>query len=149
MLRALTSQDLLWGSNTPEKPSFFEAENDFVRRSSGKKEEDEVGGRFPRPPAFPPPPPPPEEGLKIALRAAAAEEVGFRLEEAEDEELGSSTARRSQRHKGQKPVKCSCGWRSQEVEGRCGCSSCCCCNNGGGAAATEESVVGFITENGD
>lgn len=43
VLRALTSQDLRCGSKTPENPSFFEAENDFVRRSSGKNEAEEDG----------------------------------------------------------------------------------------------------------
>jgi hypothetical protein len=64
--------------------------------------------------------------------------VGLREEEEEatEEVLGSSTARRSQRHEGQKPVKCSSGWRSQEVEGRWGC---------GGWGG---SVVGFITGSG-
>lgn len=77
-------------------------------------------------------------GLKMALRAAAAvEEVGgFREEEAEVVE-GCKTASRSQRHEGQKPVKFSSGWRSQEVEGRWGCGG-----FGGG------SVVGFITGGG-
>lgn len=75
----------------------MEAEKDWVRRSSGRKE-DEEGGRRLRGPA---------EGRKMALSAAAAvEEVGgLRAEvEAEEEELGSRTARRSQRHEGQKPV---------------------------------------------
>lgn len=84
----------------------MEAEKDLVRRSSGKKE-DEVGGRLERPET------PEEDGRKMALRAAAAvEEVGgFREEEEEAAVLllGSSTARRSHRHKGQKPVKLSCG----------------------------------------
>lgn len=34
----LTSQDFLWGSKIRPKASFLEAENDLVRRSSGKKE---------------------------------------------------------------------------------------------------------------
>lgn len=79
MFLALTSQEWRWGSKTPENPSFFEAENDFVRRSSGKKEgfvfvvgfEDSLLVK--------------EEGtLKIALRAAAAVEEdvdGLREEE--------------------------------------------------------------------
>lgn len=50
MLRTRTSQDLRWGSK-PEpkklKASFLEAENDFVRRSSGKNEVglEGLGGR--------------------------------------------------------------------------------------------------------
>jgi hypothetical protein len=60
----LTSQDLLCGSNAPrEKASAFDAENDFVLRSSGKNEPEE------------------EEGLKIALRAAE-EDGGFLEEDA-------------------------------------------------------------------
>lgn len=34
----LTSQDFLWGSKERPNASFFEAENDFVRRSSGINE---------------------------------------------------------------------------------------------------------------
>lgn len=113
MFRTLTSQDFLCGSNTPEKPSFLEAEKDLVRRSSGKKEVGRV--------LVEEAPPPPMGGLKMALRAAAAvEEVGGLREVEEEEEEGSKTASRSQRHEGQNPVKCSSGWRSQEVEGRLG-----------------------------
>lgn len=77
-----------------------------MRRSSGKND-DELGGLLLRPPA-----PELEEGLKMALSAAAAVEEmgGLRAEEEEAaEELGSSTARRSQRHMGQNPVKFSSG----------------------------------------
>ena len=80
----------------------------------------------------------------MALRAAAVdeEEVGGLREDEAEEELGSRTARRSQRHEGQKPVKCSSGWRSQD--GLCGCGG-----NGGsaaaGAAAGSVVVLGFIT----
>lgn len=117
MLRPLTSQDFRCGSNVPEKPSFLEAENDLVRRSSGKNEV--VGGRLLlllllRWEV---------EERKIALRAAAAvEEVGGLRVEDEEEALlfGSRPARRSQRHEGQKPVKFSCGCWGQEVEGRLG-----------------------------
>lgn len=39
-----TSQDFLCGSNDDRpKASFFEAENDLVRRSSGKNEDEEAG----------------------------------------------------------------------------------------------------------
>jgi len=75
-----------------------------VRRSSGKREDEvavlEVGGRRWE-----------VEGRKMALRAAAAvEEVGgLRVEEVVEVLFGSRTARRSQRHEGQKPVKTSCG----------------------------------------
>lgn len=74
-----------------------------MRRSSGKSDEDvvvEVGGRRWE-----------VEGRKMALRAAAAvEEVGgLRVEEVVEVLFGSRTARRSQRHEGQKPVKTSCG----------------------------------------
>lgn len=93
-----------------KKPSFFEAEKDLVRRSSGRnKEEDGVAAAM--------------EDLKMALMAAAAVEV-LREEEQEEEAPfveGSRTARRSQRQEGQKPVKFSSGWRSQYVEGRWGC----------------------------
>ena len=89
------------------------------------------------------------EGRKMALRAAAAvEEVGgLRAAEEEELELGSSTARRSQRHEGQKPVKFSCGWRSQEVEGRWGWRSCGGGGgNGGGGNDGGGWVVGFMNE---
>jgi hypothetical protein len=47
VLRPRTSHDLRCGSNAPAKSSFLEAEKDLVRRSSGKKELDEVvGGRL-------------------------------------------------------------------------------------------------------
>ena len=45
----------------------------------------------------------------MALRAAVAVCLREEEEEAAAEVLGSSTARRSQRHEGQKPVKCSSG----------------------------------------
>lgn len=108
MLRPRTSQDFRCGSKKAERASFLEAEKDLVRRSSGRKEA-EGGGRREA-----------AAGRNMALSAAAAvEDVGgFREEVAEEEELGSRTARRSQRHEGQKPVKFSVGWRSQEVEGR-------------------------------
>lgn len=79
----------------------------------------------------------------MALSAAAVdeEEVGGLREDEEEEELGSRTARRSQRHEGQKPVKCSSGWRSQEVEGLCGCGG----SGGSAAAAGSVVVLGFIT----
>lgn len=88
-----------------KKPSFLEAEKDLVRRSSGRNEdeEEEEGAAA-------------AEGLKMALMAAVAVE-GLR-EEEEPLLEGSRTARRSQRQEGQKPVKCSSGWLSQEVEGR-------------------------------
>lgn len=81
MFRTLTSQEWRWGSKTPEKPSFFEAENDLVRRSSGKKVvlDFVVGFEVSMLVAE-------DDGtLKMALRAAAAveEEVdGLREEEA-------------------------------------------------------------------
>lgn len=125
VFRALTSHDLRWGSNTPEKPSFFEAENDFVRRSSGKKEEEGLVGT-----------------RKMALIAAAAAEEGAAALEGrreEEAEEGSRVTRRSQRHEGQKPVNCSVGWRSQLKEERWGCNGGC----GGGC-----SVLGFIAGGG-
>lgn len=65
-----------------------------------------------------------EERLKMAIRAEAAaeEEGGLREKEevAEAEEEGSKMVRRSQRHEGQWPVKCSLGWQSQEAEGQLG-----------------------------
>ena len=83
----------------------------------------------------------------MALSAAVAVEVvaamgGLREEEAAAEEEGSRTARRSQRHEGQKPVKCSSGWRSQEVEGRWGCGG---CGGGANAGGGGGSTLGFIT----
>lgn len=145
VLRTRTSQDFLCGSKMPEKkPSFLDAENDLVRRSSGRKAEADAGGGGLE-----------EEGLKRALRAeAAAEEGGLREEEEaeaeaagaaeEEEEEGSKSARRSQRHEGQKPVKCSSGWRSQVR--RWGCGGCGGWNWGSGGGGG--SVVGFITGGG-
>jgi hypothetical protein len=86
----------------------LEAEKDLVRRSSGKKELDEVvGGRLLLLRWE-------VEGRKMALSAAAAvEEVGgLRVVEVEEEDallllFGSRSERRSKRHEGQKPVKIS------------------------------------------
>lgn len=107
MLRPRTSQDLRCGSNVAAKSSFLEAEKDLVRRSSGKKEFDEVvGGRLLLLRWE-------VEGRKMALSAAAAvEEVGgLRVVEVEEEDalllFGSRSERRSKRHEGQKPVKIS------------------------------------------
>lgn len=92
VLRALTSQDLRCGSKTPENPSFFEAENDFVRRSSGKNEAEEDGLLLPLMQLLLSVVVVVEMGTrKMALRAEAAVEEGAaealegrREEEAED-----------------------------------------------------------------
>lgn len=95
ILRTLTSQDLLCGSNKPEKASFLEAEKDFDLVNFSAVE-------------------------GILKRDLMAEEVEGRREEG-GEDWGSRVERRSKRQEGQKPEKLSSGWRSQVKEDRWGC----------------------------
>ncbi|KAJ0442129.1 hypothetical protein HanRHA438_Chr16g0753051 [Helianthus annuus] len=109
VLRPLTSHDFRCGSKTPNNPSFFEAENDFVRRSSGMNSKflflflefslDEEGSL--------------NSDLITAAVVVVAEEVELRREEEEATAVGladwSRVWSRSQRHNGQKPEKFSSG----------------------------------------
>lgn len=125
VLRPRTSQDFLWGSKAAvlnPNASFFEEENDLVRRSSGKNEVGLTGlggGLTPEEEET-------EGFAKRDLIAAAAEddEVEGRLEEDEGLLLPllllSKVVSRSHRHSGQKPVNCSSGCRSQLKEERGG-----------------------------
>lgn len=120
VLLTLTSQDFLWGSKDRPKASFLEAENDFVRRSSGKNEDGFEGlgrggggGKLLDLEV--------EEKRDLMAAAAAAEAEEGRREEEGVLEEESRVWRRSQRQEGQKPVKCSLGWRSQLKEERGGC----------------------------
>lgn len=119
-------------------PSVLEAENDFVRLSSGKNELGLAGfwgcggrkmlvlmvGLK-------------EEEVNRDLNAAVADE-GRREEEGVLLEDLSRIVRRSQRQEGQKPLNISSGWRSQLKEERGGCSD-------GGGGAVGSAAVGFIT----
>ncbi|PPD88326.1 hypothetical protein GOBAR_DD14735 [Gossypium barbadense] len=85
--------------------------------------------------------PPPLEGLKTALNAAVEVEVVAAIGDFGELEENSRRARRLQRYERKKLVKCSSGWRSQEVEGRWGHG---CCGDGANAGGGCY-MLGFIT----